>query len=160
MSHSSRSVSPLPITTHTTTTTRQWSTPARVQSERSLIPNGKLNNFHDNEHHWAAAKARSAQVRGYPSITTKNEGFFQRSRRKITSNLPVFNPYTPVSANWKEPEKLGRGRWSPRGGGSLGKIKTFAGNVLRRFKFLFIMLSIVTLTTVTLSQTSTSIDGW
>jgi hypothetical protein len=40
----------------------------------------------------------------------------------------------------------------------LGKIKTFAGNVLRRFKFLFIVLSIVTLTTVILSQTSMSIQ--
>jgi mannan polymerase II complex MNN10 subunit len=89
-------------------------------------------------------------VRGYPSVQTKNEGFFQR---KI-STLPVFSPYTPLSANWKDPEKLGRSRWYPRGGGYLSRIKTFAGNVLRRFKFLFIILSIVTLTTVILSQTS------
>lgn len=35
----------------------------------------------------------------------------------------------------------------------MSRIKTFAGNVLRRFKFLFIILSIVALTTFLMSQT-------
>ena len=142
----SRSVSPLP--------TGRWNSPE--PTERSSTPNGLYagtNNYHNTDNQWAAAKARSAQIRGYPSIQTKNEGFFQRSKRRI-STLPVFSPYTPLSANWKDPEKLGRSRWYPRGGGSLSKIKTFAGNVLRRFKFLFMILSMVALTTVVLSQTS------
>ncbi|EXJ67369.1 mannan polymerase II complex MNN10 subunit [Cladophialophora psammophila CBS 110553] len=146
MSHS-RAVSPLP--------NRGWNAPGLI--ERGLTPNGLYagaNNYSNNDDQWAAAKARSAQVKGYPSVQTRNEGFFQRSKRKISSTLPVFSPYTPLSANWKDPEKLGRSRWYPRGGGSLARIKTFAGNVLRRFKFLFIILSIVTLTTVVLSQTN------
>ncbi|OAP63256.1 hypothetical protein AYL99_02483 [Fonsecaea erecta] len=146
MSHS-RSVSPLP--------NGGWNAPGLI--ERGSTPSSLyagVNSYSNNDDHWAAAKARSAQVRGYPSVQTKNEGFFLRSKRKISSTLPVFSPYTPLSANWKDPEKLGRSRWSPRGGGSLARIKTFAGNVLRRFKFLFIILSIVTLTTVILSQTN------
>ncbi|KAJ9615820.1 alpha-1,6-mannosyltransferase [Cladophialophora chaetospira] len=148
MSRFSRSVSPLP--------NGQWNAAAHL-TERSSTPNGAYagsNNIHgNNDDHWAAAKARSAQIRGFPSIQTKNEGFFQRSKRKI-STLPVFSPYTPLSANWKDPEKLGRSRWSPRAGGGLSRIKTFTGNVLRKFKFLFIILSIVTLSTFILSHTN------
>ncbi|KAK5553094.1 alpha-1,6-mannosyltransferase [Exophiala xenobiotica] len=145
---SSRTSSPLP--------NGGWSAHGPV--ERGSTPNGLYagaNGYSSNDDQWAAAKARSAQVRGYPTIQTKNEGFFQRSRRKLTSTLPVFNnPYTPLSANWKDPEKLGRSRWSPRGGSSLSKIKTFAGNLLRKCKFLVIVLSLVTLTTLIMSQTS------
>lgn len=132
-----------------------WNTPGLP--ERSSTPNGLhagVTSYSSNDDHWAAAKAKSAEVRGYPSIQTKNQGFFQRSKRKISSTLPVFSPYTPLSANWKDPEKLGRSRWYPRGGGALSRIKTFAGNVLRRFKFLFIILSIGALTTFIMSETS------
>jgi mannan polymerase II complex MNN10 subunit len=133
-----------------------WTT--RGLTERGATPNSGLyagmNGYSSSDDQWAAAKARSAQVRGYPSIQTKNEGFFQRSKRKISSTLPVFSPYTPLSANWKDPEKLGRSRWSPRGGGSLAKIKTFVGNVLRKFKFLFIILSLVVGITLVMSHTS------
>lgn len=143
----SRSPSPLP--------NGGWS--SKSLTSRGSTPNGlyaAVDGYTNGDNHWAAAKARSAQVRGYPSIQTKNEGFFQRSKRRI-STLPVFNsPYTPLSANWKDPEKLGRSRWTPRGGSSISKLKTFLGNVLRKFKFLFIILSIVTVTTVLMSQIS------
>jgi hypothetical protein len=93
-------------------------------------------------------------VRGYPSVQTKNEGFFKRQSRKI-STLPVFSPYTPLSANWKDPEKLGRNRWYPRGGGgSLGKVRTIVGNILRKYKIPFAILSMVALITILLSETS------
>ncbi|KAL2406790.1 putative alpha-1,6-mannosyltransferase MNN10 [Exophiala dermatitidis] len=144
----SRTSSPLP---------NGWMAPGSAHGGGATTPNGLYagtNLYSNNDDQWAAAKARSAQVRGYPSIQTKNEGFFQRSKRKISSTLPVFSPYTPLSATWKDPEKLGRSRWYPRGGGTLSRIKTFVGNVLRKFKFLFIILSIVTLTTVIMSKTS------
>lgn len=144
----SRTSSPLP---------NGWMAPGSAHGAGATTPNGLYagtNLYSNNDDQWAAAKARSAQVRGYPSIQTKNEGFFQRSKRKISSTLPVFSPYTPLSATWKDPEKLGRSRWYPRGGGTLSRIKTFVGNVLRKFKFLFIILSIVTLTTVIMSTTS------
>lgn len=143
----SRSPSPLP--------NGGWT--SRGLTDRSSTPNSiysNANGFSNNDDQWAAAKARSVQIRGRPSIQTKNEGFFQRSKRKI-STLPVFNsPYTPLSSNWKDPEKLGRSRWTPRGEGGISKLKTFIGNVLRKFKFFFIILSLVTLTTLIMSQTS------
>lgn len=93
------------------------------------------------------------KVRAVPSIQTKNEGFFQRSRRKISSTLPTFNRYGPKTPyDWREAEKLGRGRWYPRGGGSLARLRTFVGNVLRRFKFLFVILAVIIITTVTISK--------
>lgn len=109
--------------------------------------------FASNDDQWAAARARSHKVRGIPHIQTKNEGFFQRSKRKISSTLPAFNKYGPKTPfDWREAEKLGRGRWHPRGGGGLSRLKTFMGNVLRRFKFLFIILSVIVITTVTVSK--------
>ena len=60
---------------------------------------------------------------GQPSIQTKNEGFFQRSRRKISQTLPL--PAFHSRKDWRETEKLGRGRWTPGGSsGSLSKLKT------------------------------------
>ncbi|KAI1622716.1 mannan polymerase II complex MNN10 subunit [Exophiala viscosa] len=144
----SKSASPLPI--------GGWAAQSSVVEGRST-PNGHYpgaNGYSSSDDQWAVAKARSAQVRGYPSIQTKNEGFFQRSRRKLSTTLPVFSPYTPLSANWKDPEKLGRSRWSARGGSSLAKLKTFAGNFVRKCRFLIIVLSLVTLTTLIMSHTS------
>ena len=117
--------------------------------------------FASNDDQWAAARARSQKVRGIPSIQTKNEGFFSRSKRKISSTLPTFNKYGPKTPyDWREAEKLGRGRWSPRGEGALSKLKTFVGNVLRRFKFLFIILAVVIITTVTISKSGKFACRW
>jgi mannan polymerase II complex MNN10 subunit len=88
---------------------------------------------------WAAAKTRKS--RGYPSFQSKNEGFFQRSRRKISSTLPRFNSFK--DKDWRETEKLGRGRWLPGDGGRLERLKTFIGSLLRRFKFLILILVLV-----------------
>lgn len=93
------------------------------------------------------------KVRGYPTIQTKNEGFFQRSRRKISATLPTFNRHGPKTPyDWREAEKLGRGRWTPGRSGTLGKAKTLIGNVLRRFKFIFIVLGIVVALTVLVNK--------
>jgi mannan polymerase II complex MNN10 subunit len=118
-------------------------------------PPRKINGsaFTSNDDQWAAARARSQKVRGIPHIQTKNEGFFQRSKRKISSTLPTFNKYGPKTPyDWREAEKLGRGRWYPRGGNALSSLRTFVGNVLRRFKFLFIILAIIVITTVTIAK--------
>jgi len=105
---------------------------------------------------WAAAKLKSEQIRGYPSFQTRNEGFFQRSRRKISATLPRFNSFGPNKKDWRDTEKLGRGRWYPRGEGTLSSTKTFVGNVLRKFKFLFILLAIILGITLMMSKTSRS----
>lgn len=157
MSSSTRTPSPLP--------TGRWSSAQGSSSSssaagRASTPNGLyagLNGYSGNhdDGQWAAAKARSAQVRGFPTIQTKNEGFFQRSRRKLTSTLPVFNsPYTPLSADWKDVEKLGRNRWSPGRDNIFSRTRTLVGNLLRKCKFLVVILALITITTLTMSQTS------
>ncbi|KIW38424.1 uncharacterized protein PV06_09388 [Exophiala oligosperma] len=159
MSSSTRTPSPLP--------TGRWSSAQGSSSSssaagRASTPNGLyagLNGYSGNhdDGQWAAAKARSAQVRGFPTIQTKNEGFFQRSRRKLTSTLPVFNsPYTPLSADWKDVEKLGRNRWSPGRDNIFSRTRTLVGNLLRKCKFLVVILALITITTLTMSQTTVS----
>lgn len=104
---------------------------------------------------WAAARAKSARVKraNGPTVQTKNEGFFQRSRRKISQTLPAFHNYPRTPQDWREAEKLGRGRWTPGGESGIGKLKTFVGNVLRRFKFVFVVLATVAAFTMLITQT-------
>ena len=72
----------------------------------------------------------------------------------MTLPLPAFHKGSGRN-NWRETEKLGRGRWTPRGSGSLSRLKTFVGNVLRRFRVVFAVLTLVLLSTVIISQTGT-----
>ncbi|EAS36092.3 alpha-1,6-mannosyltransferase subunit [Coccidioides immitis RS] len=88
---------------------------------------------------WAAAKAKSDQVRGYPSFSTRNNGFFSRQRRKISASLPRFR----MNSAYGEKEKLGRGRWSPNGGPLLSRLKTLLGNLLRRKRVQLLLLLIL-----------------
>jgi hypothetical protein len=113
-----------------------------------------MNHYSPNDDQWAAARAKSQRVMGQPSIQTKNEGFFQRSRRKISQTLPL--PAFHKAKDWRETEKLGRGRWAPGAQGGLSKLKTFVGNVLRKFKIVFIVLAIVMVTTIVFNQTGRS----
>jgi len=119
-------------------------------SEQSITG---MNGFANNDAHWAAAKAKAQQVRGYPTIQSKNEGFFQRSRRKISQTLPTFNANFQDKRDWRESEKLGRGRWYPKGGGFLSRLKTIIGNILRKFKVLFILLAAISLLSILFSST-------
>ena len=50
---------------------------------------------------WASAQARSAEVKGYPAFTPRNQGFFGKHFRRISTSLPF---------NHGDKEKLGRGR--------------------------------------------------
>ncbi|KAK2748784.1 alpha-1,6-mannosyltransferase [Myotisia sp. PD_48] len=91
---------------------------------------------------WAAAKAKSDRVKGYPSFSTRNSGFFSRQRRKISASLPRFSVNSMLE--YGEKEKLGRGRWSGPGGGSfLGRLKTLLGNLLRRTRIRMLLLLIL-----------------
>lgn len=114
-----------------------------------------MNGFADNDAHWAAAREKSAGVRGYPTIQTKNEGFFKRTRRQVSQVLPTFNTFSPQDRSWRDQEKLGRGRWSPKvDEGRFAVVRTYLGNVLRKFKFVFLILGIVALLTTLLAQIS------
>ena len=57
---------------------------------------------------WASAKAKSDEVNEYPSFSTRNVGFFTRTARKLSRNLPSF---TRGHKSYAEKEKLGRGRY-------------------------------------------------
>lgn len=115
-----------------------------------------MNGFTNNDDQWAAARAKSQAVRGYPTIQTKNEGFFKRTRRQVSMVLPTFNNFNPQDKNWRNQEKLGRGRWkASQAEGRFASIRTFLGNFLRRFKFVFIILGVVAILTTALSQAST-----
>jgi mannan polymerase II complex MNN10 subunit len=50
---------------------------------------------------WASAQARSAEVKGQSSFNPRNQGFFSKHFRRISTSLPV---------SYGEKEKLGRGR--------------------------------------------------
>lgn len=114
-----------------------------------------MNSFADNDDHWAAARAKSQAVRRYPTIQTKNEGFFKRTRRQVSQVLPTFNKSNPQDKSWRDQEKLGRGRWHPAGGeGRFSTVRTFLGNFLRRFKFVFLVLGIIAILTTAMSQAS------
>jgi mannan polymerase II complex MNN10 subunit len=87
---------------------------------------------------WASAKAKSDEVKGYPSFSTRNNGFFSRQSRKLSASLPRFN--LPSRRNYREKEKLGRGRWYPDNGRRLGRLKTFIGRIFRRMRLRFLLL--------------------
>jgi len=89
-------------------------------------------NGNSNSVTWESAKAKSEGLNGYPSFSTQNSGFFNRHYRKISSNLPRFNLGSEKS--YAEKEKLGRGRWSPRDGSKLARIKSLIRRVGRKMK--------------------------
>ena len=92
---------------------------------------------------WASAQAKSDAVRGYPSFSTRNNGFFSRHGRKLSASLPRFN--IGSRKDYREKEKLGRGRWSPNGGSRLARLKTLLGGILRRMKMRVLVLLLLTL---------------
>ena len=78
---------------------------------------------------WESAKARSEEVKGYPSYSTKNQGWFSRHARRISSiSLPTFR------RDFSEKEKLGRGRWSPSQQTKFGRFLTTLGRMIWRMR--------------------------
>ncbi|RAH73895.1 putative alpha-1,6-mannosyltransferase subunit [Aspergillus aculeatinus CBS 121060] len=58
---------------------------------------------------WAVAKAKSDEVRGYPSFATKNNGFFSRSRRQLSATLPRFRLGSGSPNGYVDKDEFGRG---------------------------------------------------
>lgn len=80
---------------------------------------------------WASAQAKTQDVNGYPSFSTRNNGFFARHARKLSTSLPTFSS---GARNFSDKEKLGRGRWLPPGGGSPTQLLAHFGRMLWRFR--------------------------
>lgn len=68
--------------------------------------------------------------------------------------MPRFNSFGTNKKDWRESEKLGRGRWYLLGGGGgrWPRLKTFIGNVLRKFRVLFVVLALIALLTFVMSK--------
>ena len=132
-----------------------WSTTGLTDDSDASISGkrdyGELNGSASSDVAWAAAKARSNQVRNTPSFKTRNEGFFSRQRRKISATLPRFNSFNSSRKDWNA-EKLGRGRWRPSDDGRLSRLKTLVGNLLRKFKVLILIFLLIGLTTLLWSK--------
>lgn len=103
---------------------------------------------------WAAAKVKSDEVRGYPSFSTRNNGFFSRQKRKISASLPRFR--IPSSSSSSSPvdyfgkddaygRGYGGGRWGVSGGyGGRRRPVAFVRSLFRRRMFrVFLGLVIV-----------------
>ncbi|KAJ0427196.1 galactosyl transferase GMA12/MNN10 family-domain-containing protein [Aspergillus carlsbadensis] len=87
-----------------------WSSPGLTPGSGTSTPNGGLYPPSPSDP-WLAAKAKSDEVRGYPSFSTRNNGFFSRSKRQITATLPRFrSARSPRAYSEKEGYTHGRGR--------------------------------------------------
>ena len=120
-----------------------WSSPglttpfdniSRTSSPRRGYGDLQMNGSSSNNNvTWATAKARSEEVNGYPSFSTRNNGFFSRHARQISRSLPSFNIGT--RRDYAEKEKLGRGRrWLPNSGSRTGRLATYFGRILWRMR--------------------------
>lgn len=68
---------------------------------------------------WAAAKAKSDEVRGYPSFATRNSGFFSRQRHKILARFSSLRGSN--SREYVDKDEYGR-QWKPAHGGGHGML--------------------------------------
>jgi hypothetical protein len=92
---------------------------------------------------WASAKARSDEINGYPSFSTRSQnGFFARHVRKLSTSLPKFNV---GGRRYSDKEKLGRGRWQPGNDSNtlMGRIRSLLGTILRKFRRVLFVLGLV-----------------
>jgi mannan polymerase II complex MNN10 subunit len=85
---------------------------------------------------WESARAKSDEVNGYPSFSTKNNGFFNRHYRNLSNSLPHF--HIGGEKSYAEKEKLGRGRWA--GSSKLARIRNSLGRVSRAMKLRFMIV--------------------
>jgi len=82
---------------------------------------------------WASAQARSAEVKGYTAFNPRNQGFFGRHFRRISTHLPFSQPDTK--------EKPGRGRY--QGNKAMQILNTLGGNLWRLRKSLGLVLFLI-----------------
>lgn len=71
-------------------------TPYDTGGRTSPFANGSSHNVT-----WASAQARSAEVKGHNGFNPRNQGFFGKHFRRISTSLPF---------SYNDKEKLGRGR--------------------------------------------------
>lgn len=85
---------------------------------------------------WESARAKSEEVNGYPSFSTKNNGFFNRHMRNLSNSLPHF--HMGGDKSYAEKEKLGRGRWV--GSSKMARIRNSLARVSRKMRMRFMIV--------------------
>ncbi|GES64961.1 alpha-1,6-mannosyltransferase subunit [Aspergillus terreus] len=135
----SRSPSPHPVGAG-------WSSPGLTPGSGASTPrSGYLspNSLGPGGISWAAAKAKSDEVRGYPSFSTRNNGFFSRSRRQLSATLPRFRLGSGANGApngyYTEKEHAGYGRGRGFGSGRGWRLFGF-GRMFRRKRSRFLTL--------------------
>ncbi|OJJ31488.1 hypothetical protein ASPWEDRAFT_119066 [Aspergillus wentii DTO 134E9] len=131
-----------------------WSSPAVTPGSGTSTPHSGLFSpgpMGPSGVSWAAAKAKSEEVRGYPSFSTRNNGFFSRSKRKISASLPRFS-MTSAPGGYVDKDDFGRGKFPIHGAGqrtALGsmlqkrRIRALLGLVVIWLGYLFFWTSII-----------------
>ncbi|KAJ5729630.1 uncharacterized protein N7483_004138 [Penicillium malachiteum] len=103
-----------------------WSSPGLTPGSGTSTPRGySPSNLTPSGISWAVAKAKSDEVRGYPSFATRNSGFFSRQKHKLSARLPSFR-----GSGYVDKDAYGHAQWNPSTGGR--GILGVAGNFLRR----------------------------
>ncbi|KNG80615.1 alpha-1,6-mannosyltransferase subunit, partial [Aspergillus nomiae NRRL 13137] len=123
-----------------------WSSPGLTTGSGSSTPHSGFlspNPLGPSGISWAAAKAKSDEVRGYPSFSTRNNGFFSRSKRRISATLPSFRVSARSPNGYIDKDDFGRGRPFSSGGGwrSCG----FGRTMLRRRRLRLLIALILVL---------------
>ena len=86
---------------------------------------------------WESAKAKSEGIDGYPSFSTRNNGFFNRHYRKLSNSLPRF--VLGSDKSYAEKEKLGRGRWLASDGSRFEHLRSLVRRASRKMRLRFII---------------------
>ena len=123
--------------------TSPYDNPSGSASPRKAYGDTQMNGSASGENvTWAKAKARSEEVKGYPSFSTRNNGFFSRHARKLSTSLPTFR--MTGRRDFSDKERLGRGRWSQMGRSRTGRLLTYLGRMIWRLRLrLGILLAII-----------------
>ncbi|KAJ5091124.1 hypothetical protein NUU61_005994 [Penicillium alfredii] len=92
-----------------------WSSPGLAPDSGSSTPRGySPATLAPGGISWAAAKAKNNKVRGYPSFSTRNTGFFSRQKHRISAQFPGFRAHTPLGYADKDAHRR-PGRFGGRG---------------------------------------------
>ncbi|KAF2806904.1 uncharacterized protein BDZ99DRAFT_393124 [Mytilinidion resinicola] len=86
-----------------------WSSPGLMTPQGTSGRSSPMRGYANGGAHdvtWAAAQARSAEVKGYGAFAPRNNNFFNRHLRTLSQSLPSFAP------SYAEKDKFGRGRWA------------------------------------------------
>jgi len=136
-----------------------WSSPGLANNSGRSSPAKSYRgaNGGTNSVTWESAKAKSEGVNGYPSFSTQNNGFFNRHYRNISNSLPSFN--LGPEKIYVEKEKLGRGRWMPRDGSRLARVRSLVKRMNRKVKLrLLLVLGLIVM--IILFYTTRKLASW